>query len=203
MDLLRLIKSQYQVFPSGLKLAIRYSDEQGYVTDRVIAPVRYFEAYDGREFLRAWCYLRNAERTFRMDRITTARVVDGMTTAGPAEPATTQRAASGRVGSTARPATHRSPNRQRLAGTVPTARSLLPGGRRPLTRGRRPLTRGRHRKRSKGTGMYCSRLPARRSSSWRCAGISRKSNRTPTLHLQRFTPSLQGCGPRRHRCLRR
>ena len=77
LDIHGYIRSQYQVFPSGLKIAIRYSDELGYVTDRTITPIKYFEARDGREFLRAWCYLRNAERTFRMDRIITARVIEG------------------------------------------------------------------------------------------------------------------------------
>ena len=83
MDLGSYIKAQYPVLPADLKLAIRYSDESGNVTDRIIAPIKYFKARDGREFLRTWCYLRNAERTFRMDRILTARVLEGTATETP------------------------------------------------------------------------------------------------------------------------
>ena len=76
MDLAGYVRSYYPAFPPGLRVAIQYQDEQGAVTTRVIIPRSYFQAYDGREFLKAWCCLRNAERTFRMDRIIDARFLE-------------------------------------------------------------------------------------------------------------------------------
>jgi len=53
----------------GRGFRMYYRDEQGNLTERSVLPLRYFEARDGREFLKAWCFLRNDERTFRVDRI--------------------------------------------------------------------------------------------------------------------------------------
>ena len=57
------------------KLCIRYSDEQGRTTDRVIWPVAvgYFEAV---RVIAAWCELREDFRHFRTDRIVEARFLD-------------------------------------------------------------------------------------------------------------------------------
>ena len=76
MDFAGYVRSYYLAFPPGLRVVIQYQDEQGVVTTRVIIPKSYFQAYDGREFLKAWCCLRNAERTFRMDRIIDARFLE-------------------------------------------------------------------------------------------------------------------------------
>jgi predicted DNA-binding transcriptional regulator YafY len=57
------------------KLQIRYSDEQGRLTVRVIWPVAvgYFEAT---RIIAAWCELREDFRHFRTDRIVEARFLD-------------------------------------------------------------------------------------------------------------------------------
>lgn len=57
-----------------LEIELLYRDERGNVTDRSVEPIKYFQARDGREFLRAWCTLRRDERTFRVDRILQIKV---------------------------------------------------------------------------------------------------------------------------------
>ena len=68
-EISKLIRSYPRGFPQDLAIEIRYRDERGSITDRTIWPRKYSKAYDGREFIKAWCGLRNSERTFRVDRI--------------------------------------------------------------------------------------------------------------------------------------
>ena len=53
---------------SGSEVYITYHDGSGDFTERKIVPMRRY-AVRGREYLCAWCFLRQEERTFRMDRI--------------------------------------------------------------------------------------------------------------------------------------
>ena len=60
---------------AGRKIALRYRDEQGRETERVIWPVTvgYMETI---RHLIAWCELRQDFRSFRTDRVTTAGFLD-------------------------------------------------------------------------------------------------------------------------------
>jgi hypothetical protein len=62
---------------SSSQVRIRYCNASGDYTERIVEPIQYFRARDGREFLKAWCHLRQEERTFRVDRIQWARRIDG------------------------------------------------------------------------------------------------------------------------------
>lgn len=55
---------------------MRYRNEAGNISERTVSPRSYFCARDGREFLKAWCHLRQGERTFRVDRIVWIRTGD-------------------------------------------------------------------------------------------------------------------------------
>ncbi len=52
-------------------IGIRYLDDHGNVTERVIEPY-FLRSYQGDGYLTAFCRLRNAQRTFRIDRILAA-----------------------------------------------------------------------------------------------------------------------------------
>lgn len=68
----------------GLKMRIRYRDEAGRESERVIWPVMigYFEAA---RMLAAWCELREDFRHFRADRILAAEFLEARYPARPAE----------------------------------------------------------------------------------------------------------------------
>jgi len=53
---------------SGRRLFIRYMDKKGEVSERWISPLEVMGLSDY-IYLRAFCHTRNAERTFRLDRI--------------------------------------------------------------------------------------------------------------------------------------
>jgi hypothetical protein len=53
---------------SGGSIDIKYLDQAGNTTHREVKPIRIFEEY-GLLYLRAYCKLRNEERTFRISRI--------------------------------------------------------------------------------------------------------------------------------------
>lgn len=50
------------------KLSIKYVSASGQVTKRIVKPIEV-SVYNGTEYLIAFCYLRNEERVFRMDKI--------------------------------------------------------------------------------------------------------------------------------------
>ena len=52
----------------GERVQMRYVDARGQETERVVRPLRV-SARDGVMYLVAHCYRRNAQRTFRLDRI--------------------------------------------------------------------------------------------------------------------------------------
>lgn len=52
----------------GRPLQLRYLSRQGSITDRWVEPIRIDERL-GRRYLVAYCHLRQAERSFRLDRI--------------------------------------------------------------------------------------------------------------------------------------
>lgn len=54
---------------SNGSLSIEYTDEKGKITHREIKPIRIFEEH-GILYVRSYCMLRNAERTFRLSRMT-------------------------------------------------------------------------------------------------------------------------------------
>lgn len=60
---------------SGRLLRIRYRSSSGHETERMVRPERVFES-SGSLFLRGYCFLRQDERTFRVDRIVETQVVD-------------------------------------------------------------------------------------------------------------------------------
>jgi DNA polymerase III epsilon subunit-like protein len=53
---------------SRTPIGIRYEDDDGRITERVIEPL-YLGTYRGGDYLTAYCRTRNAQRTFRVDRI--------------------------------------------------------------------------------------------------------------------------------------
>lgn len=53
------------------KLRIHYSDEAGQATERIVWPFA-LAFFEGRRLLAAWCELRDAQRHFRIDRISAA-----------------------------------------------------------------------------------------------------------------------------------
>ena len=48
---------------------ISYMDNSGKVSERRIKVLSVYTSSYGKKYIRAWCYLRNEERTFRADRI--------------------------------------------------------------------------------------------------------------------------------------
>lgn len=57
----------------GVRLEFAYLNEQGRRERRTVDPLRV-ESADDNWYLRAWCHLRDAVRTFRLDRITDLEV---------------------------------------------------------------------------------------------------------------------------------
>jgi predicted DNA-binding transcriptional regulator YafY len=56
------------------KLCIRYSDQNGATSERIVWPFA-LAFYEGRRLLAAWCELRQANRHFRIDRIAHAEAM--------------------------------------------------------------------------------------------------------------------------------
>ena len=74
---------------AGERLAIDYVTGEGERQERLVDPIR-LDSVDGAWYLRAWCLHREAERTFRLDRMASVRSV-GQADAHPAsvaDPAT-------------------------------------------------------------------------------------------------------------------
>jgi proteasome accessory factor C len=66
---------------TGKRIDISYVNSQGVSENRSVDPLR-IESVDANWYLRGWCHLREAVRTFRLDRITSIVVTDEpMTTA--------------------------------------------------------------------------------------------------------------------------
>ena len=61
----------------GRLLRMRYRSSSGHETERVIRPERVFESRGGL-FLQGYCFLRQDERTFRVDRIVEMHVIDNL-----------------------------------------------------------------------------------------------------------------------------
>jgi predicted DNA-binding transcriptional regulator YafY len=61
---------------SGKRLQITYVDKDGEKTRRWVTPIQVL-GYADYIYLRAYCHLRNDERTFRLDRIVEVRVEMG------------------------------------------------------------------------------------------------------------------------------
>jgi predicted DNA-binding transcriptional regulator YafY len=57
------------------KMSIDYADEQGRQTRRTIRPIA-MAYYVDVSLIGAWCELRNDFRSFRVDRISSSRVID-------------------------------------------------------------------------------------------------------------------------------
>jgi predicted DNA-binding transcriptional regulator YafY len=69
---------------AGRKISLRYEDELGRSTDRVIWPVA-ISYLDAKRLLIGWCELRGAFRHFRTDRITQATLLDERYPARPSQ----------------------------------------------------------------------------------------------------------------------
>lgn len=65
----------------GLQLEFTYIDSRGVSVERTVDPLRV-ESIDDDWYLRGWCHLREAVRTFRLDRITAPRITDAPITHG-------------------------------------------------------------------------------------------------------------------------
>lgn len=63
-----------------LKVLIKYLSLKNEITERLIGSVEYTDEFDKfgyyDEHIKAFCYLRNAERHFKIDRIISIRIVD-------------------------------------------------------------------------------------------------------------------------------
>ena len=53
----------------GRRVRIAYTSGYGESSIRIIEPVRIYQGRNGYTYLRAYCHLREEERTFRLDRI--------------------------------------------------------------------------------------------------------------------------------------
>ncbi len=95
-----------------VKVAVRYADEQGRETERVIWPVAvgYFETV---RVIAAWCELREDFRHFRTDRIVAARFLDAR---HPRRPAALRAAWRKRFEDLGRTQTDDEPLRERVRG---------------------------------------------------------------------------------------
>lgn len=77
-ETLALIRSSVE---SGVQLEFDYLNSRGDHERRKVDPLR-IESLDADWYLRAWCHLREAVRTFRLDRISNPVVTDEPTTHG-------------------------------------------------------------------------------------------------------------------------
>jgi transglutaminase-like putative cysteine protease len=68
----------------GTSYRIWYQSEAGRATERTIDLLRVSRAQDGRVFLKAYCHLRNEERTFRADRVLRSECLTVRVSAHPA-----------------------------------------------------------------------------------------------------------------------
>lgn len=59
----------------GRQLEFTYVDSRGELESRKVDPLRV-ESIDSDWYLRGWCHLREAVRTFRIDRISNPRIID-------------------------------------------------------------------------------------------------------------------------------
>jgi DNA polymerase-3 subunit epsilon len=59
----------------GRPVQLRYQSRQGHVSDRQVSPIRIDERW-GVRYLVAYCHLRQAERSFRLDRILELRELE-------------------------------------------------------------------------------------------------------------------------------
>ncbi|MDX9958027.1 MAG: WYL domain-containing protein [Spirochaetia bacterium] len=62
---------------NGKSYRISYKAETGHVSVRIIDLIKTYTAHDGRVFIRAYCHLRDEERTFRADRMIRAELFAG------------------------------------------------------------------------------------------------------------------------------
>lgn len=62
---------------TGKSYRISYKAETGHVSVRIIDLIKTYSARDGRVFIRAYCHLRDEERTFRADRVIRAELFAG------------------------------------------------------------------------------------------------------------------------------
>jgi hypothetical protein len=69
---------------TGKRYRILYESESGETTERSIDLIRTSRSVDGRIFLRAYCHLREEERTFRADQILRAELVSAVPSLPPA-----------------------------------------------------------------------------------------------------------------------
>ena len=53
----------------GTHYFITYQNNEGDISKRKIKIISFYTSSYGKEYIKAWCYLRNEERTFRCDRI--------------------------------------------------------------------------------------------------------------------------------------
>lgn len=60
---------------TGKEVIIEYINGEGMASERKILPRNLYTRFD-KTYLVAWCYLRGEERTFRIDRIFSARFVE-------------------------------------------------------------------------------------------------------------------------------
>jgi DNA polymerase III subunit epsilon len=72
-DAIHLPTDLTEAINSGKRLQITYVDKDGEKTQRWVSPIQVMGLADY-IYLRAFCHLRNDERTFRLDRITEIRV---------------------------------------------------------------------------------------------------------------------------------
>jgi proteasome accessory factor C len=67
-DVIQLPTSLGEAINAGKRLFIKYMDKEGEGTERWVTPLNVVGLADY-IYLRAYCHLRNSERTFRLDRI--------------------------------------------------------------------------------------------------------------------------------------
>ena len=107
---------------AGVQLELDYLDSAGQHERRRVDPLRV-ESFDDDWYLRGWCHLREAVRTFRLDRISNAVITDAPIEHRADEVAPARHACSRR-----RPTTSRSRSRSRPAA-MPLLVRLHPGRR--------------------------------------------------------------------------
>jgi len=59
----------YSDIQNNSSVKIEYTDASDDYSERLIDPLEYFQGRNGCTYIRAYCHLREEERTFRLDRV--------------------------------------------------------------------------------------------------------------------------------------
>lgn len=73
-DIDAIVKMAKNAIETGGALAFRYEKDSGEVTDRRVEPTDIYRGYHDRLYLKGYDFMRDDDRTFRLDRMSDVRV---------------------------------------------------------------------------------------------------------------------------------